>query len=81
MLRDALSDLRERLDGAGVRSGSLTVSDGGVGARDRDGTNAHGQPGATGRDDLLNAGDNTPMRNAAGTDPESETTSLLDVRV
>jgi hypothetical protein len=81
MLRDALSDLRERLDGAGVRSGSLTVSDGGVGARDRDATFAHGRPGAAGRDDLPNTGDNPPASDRAGVDPETEATSLLDVRV
>ncbi len=81
MLRDALSELRDRLDAASVRTGSLTVSDGSVGARDHDGANANGQSGANGRDDVANANDLPTALNTAGTDLESEATSLLDVRV
>jgi hypothetical protein len=81
MLRDALSELRDRLDAASVRTGSLSVSDGSVGGHDRNGANANGPTGASASDDITNANDPVAAPNTAGTDLESEATSLLDVRV
>lgn len=80
MLRDALGELRDRLGAEGVRTGDLTVSDGGVGSRQQERADASDartpQPSAARGDDVNLVG--TP--NAAPT-LETETTSLLDVRV
>ena len=42
LVRDSLSDLRDRLNAEGVRTGDLTVSDGGVGPGSHDGEDALG---------------------------------------
>jgi len=80
MLRDALGELRDHLDAAGVHAGELTVSDGGVGARDHDGTHAQAAA-ATGADDPTSGSDATNASSSTAADLETEATSLFDVRV
>jgi len=78
LVRDSLGELRDRLNAEGVRTGDLTVSDGGVGPGSRDGEDASGSasssPTSTNSDDSAIA-TSVPTT----TDPDS--TSLLDVRV
>ena len=77
MMRDALSDLRDRLGAEGVQTGELTVSDGGVGSGSPDGRDA---PPAS---STSTAGSDLGVTGDAAIAPtlESEATSLLDVRV
>jgi hypothetical protein len=80
VLRDALSDLRERLGSEGVHTGELTVSDGSVGSR---------QPGSGRTPESRGAQLDLPANDSLEpTDPpnlspplDPEATSLLDVRV
>ena len=82
LLRDALGELRDRLDAGGVQTGALTVSDGSVGSRA--GQGGRGTEGAsvsaTGAadDDLAQA---APPALQPTPDSDAEATSLLDVRV
>jgi flagellar hook-length control protein FliK len=80
-LRDALGDLRDRLGSEGVPTGDLSVSDGGVGARqDASGSAAESRA----RLDAGPAGDTATVADTAPTHApisSPDTTSLLDVRV
>ena len=80
VLRDALSDLRDRLVSEGVHTGELTVSDGSVGSRQQASGGApapnDARPDGTANDPLEPA----PAPTVAPT-PDADTTSLLDVRV
>ena len=82
LLRDSLGELRDHLEAANVHTGELTVTDGGVGARPHDGTDA--QP----RSDLSAPVDATSRSAATAPAPitgpttlDPDATSLLDVRV
>ena len=81
LVRDALGELRDRLDAEGVRTGELTVSDGGVGSRlARRRRRASGgrvaEPPTT---DAVPPVASTSPRPDSRLDPDA--TSLLDVRV
>ena len=77
LVRDALSDLRDLLNAGGLQTGELTVSDGGVGSGPHDGTN----PGtSTATSGAVTPSDDPPAASATST-LESESTSLLDVRL
>ena len=76
LVRNALDDLRARLDADGVRSGALNVGSGGAGASERD-------PDAMPTPTLVDA---TSASSAAVTDltaapVDLESNSLLDVRL
>jgi flagellar hook-length control protein FliK len=80
LVRDSLSELRDRLNAEGVRTGDLTVSDGGVGPGSRDGEDspASGSPSSG----PTNASADDPATATAMLTPNSpDSTSLLDVRV
>jgi Flagellar hook-length control protein FliK len=82
VLRDALSDLRERLSSEGVRAGDLTVSDGSVESRQHESGKA---PESRATPSQLAANDEADLTatdaSAGAAIPESEGTSTLDVRV
>ena len=85
LVRAALNELRDQLASEGVRTGTLTVSDGALGSSGRDGNTrqANGDPARRGAATEPGNADE-PSRPATGEvppTPDSDTTSLLDVRV
>ena len=82
VLRDALNDLRDRLGAEGVHTGELTVSDGSVGSRQQASGRApepHGARPDGAASERLDPADAAAV--AVTPDPDTEATSLLDVRV
>ena len=79
-VRDALGDLRDRLNAQGVRTGDLTVSDGGVGPGSRDGDDGHASSSAP-SPSAMTSSDESALADAIATAPDPNSTSLLDVRV
>jgi hypothetical protein len=80
LVRDSLGELRDRLNAEGVRTGDLTVSDGGVGPGSHDGEDApaSGSPSSS----PSNASSDDPaLASAMQTSTSPDSTSLLDVRV
>ena len=80
LVRDSLSDLRDRLNAEGVRTGDLTVSDGGVGPGSHDGEDAPAS-GAPASSPSNASPDDPALAAAMPTSTSSDSTSLLDVRV
>jgi flagellar hook-length control protein FliK len=87
LVRASLSELRDQLAAEGVRTGSLTVSDGALGSSGHDGDARHAVSDTSRRNSSTTA-QNAPDNNQAMTPPadlpstfDSDTTSLLDVRV
>jgi flagellar hook-length control protein FliK len=80
VLRDALSDLRERLGSEGVHTGELTVSDGSVGSRQ---SGSGRTPESRGAQLDLPTNDSREPTDTPNLSPtlDPEATSLLDVRV
>ena len=77
VVRDALSDLRDLLNAGGLHTGDLTVSDGGVGSGPHDGADPvrRRRPPEPSRRPTIRPG----FRRLSAL--ESESTSLLDVRL
>jgi flagellar hook-length control protein FliK len=76
LVRNALNDLRARLDANGVRAGALTVGDGRADARERE---ANATPRRDDRDDTPSS--TTNHNRLDGDDQPTNSDALLDVRI
>ncbi len=75
LVRNALDDLRARLDAGGVRAGELTVSDGGNDQRE------HGEPAATPNHEDIDVTDATTAPTPVGATRHTSPDNVLDVRI
>jgi flagellar hook-length control protein FliK len=80
LVRDSLGELRDRLNAEGVRTGDLTVSDGGVGPGSHDGEDAP-TSGSRSSGTTLATPDDPTNGTGMPTTTTPDSTSLLDVRV
>jgi flagellar hook-length control protein FliK len=85
LVRSSLNELRDQLAAEGVRTGTLTVSDGALGSSGREGDarQAHGDTSRRGASTEPAFADepSRPMPGDVGPTIDSDATSLLDVRV
>jgi flagellar hook-length control protein FliK len=85
LVRASLNELRDQLAAEGVRTGTLTVSDGAIGSRGREGAARQANGDGPRRDGSSEPGftdePNRPTPGEVLPTLDSDTTSLLDVRV